>query len=211
MAQDEVSGFSDKKFHIRLSNGVTFPLGDFKSTEGLGSGYAKIGYQGAIDISYKLANNFGMAFIMNYNIHGTNATRKAEGYLNSNPAYSIVTVESGSYSVLSFLIGPEYSIDLSDKFYVQGQLGFGSANVKGADVQLIVGGSSPYEKTQTGGSQNSFAYQGKISLNYKLTNTIGLGVYSSYFATTPKFKVEGVDVEQKVNTVSSGIHLIYNF
>lgn len=210
MAQDEVSGYSEKKFEMRLSNGATFPLGDFKSTEGVGSGYAKNGYKGAIDISYKLANSFGVAFIMNYNIQGTDATKKAEGYLYSNPSYSSVTVESGSYSVLSFLIGPEYSIDLSDKFYVQGQLGLGSANVQGAEVQLTVSSSSPFEETRTGGSQNSFAYQGKVSLNYKINNTFGLGVYSSYFATNPKFMVEGIDVEQKINIVSTGIQLIYN-
>ena len=29
MAQDEVSDDSEKKFEIRLSNGATFPLGDF--------------------------------------------------------------------------------------------------------------------------------------------------------------------------------------
>ena len=211
MAQDEVSDDSEKKFEIRLSNGATFPLGDFKSTEGVGSGYAKNGYKGAIDISCKLVNNFGVAFIVNYNTQGTDATKKVEGYLHSNPSYSSVTVKSGSYSVLSFLIAPEYSIDLSDKFYVQGQLGLGVANVQGAEEHIAVSSSSPYEETRTGGSQNSFAYQGKVSLNYKINNTFGLGLYSSYFATNSKFIVEGIDVEQKINTISTGIQLIYNF
>jgi hypothetical protein len=211
IAQDEVSDDSEKKFEIRLSNGATFPLGDFKSTEGVGSAYAKNGYKGAIDISYKLANNFGVALIVNYNTQGTDATKKAEGYLRSNPSYSSVSVKSGSYSVLSFLIAPEYSIDLSDKFYVQGQLGLGFANVQGAEEHIAVSSPSPYEETRTGGSQNSFAYQGKVSLNYKINNTFGLGFYSSYFATNSKFTIEGIDVEQKINTVSTGIQLIYNF
>jgi hypothetical protein len=97
MAQDEVSDDSEKKFEIRLSNGATFPLGDFKSTEGVGAGYAKNGYKGAIDISYKLVNNFGVAFIVNYNTQGTDATPKGEEYLHLNPFYSSVSVKSGSY------------------------------------------------------------------------------------------------------------------
>jgi hypothetical protein len=211
MAQDKVPDDRKIKFEIRLSNGATFPLGDFKSTEGEGSGYAKIGYKGAIDISYKLANNFGVAFIVNYNTQGTDATKKAEAYLYSNPSFSSVSVKSGSYSVLSFLIAPEYSINLSNKFYVQGQLGLGVANVQGAEEHIVVSSSTPYEETRTGGSQNSFAYQGKVSLNYKLNNTFDLGLYSSYFATNSKFIVEGIDVEQKINTVSTGIQIIYNF
>jgi hypothetical protein len=211
MAQDEVSNGSEKKFEIRLSNGATFPLGDFKSTEGMGSGYAKNGYKGAIDVSYKLVNNFGVAVLVNYNTQGTDAAKKAEGYLHSNPSYSSVTVESGSYSVLSFLIAPEYSIDLSDKFHLQGQLGLGIANVQGAKEHITVSSSSPYEETRTGGSQNSFAYQGKVSLNYRINSTFGLGLYSSFFATNSNFTVEGVGVEQKINIVSTGIQLIHNF
>ena len=211
MAQDKVPDDRKKKFEIRLSNGATFPLGDFKSTEGEGSGYAKIGYKGAIDISHKLANNFGVAFIVNYNIQGTDANKKAEVYLYSNPSYTSVSVKSGSYSVLSFLIAPEYSINLSDKLYIQGQLGLGISNVQGAEEHIVVSSPSPYEETRTGGSQNSFAYQGKASLNYKINNTFSIGLYSSCFATNSKFIVEGIDVEQKINTVSTGIQIIYNF
>ncbi|MFT4646570.1 MAG: hypothetical protein ACI83H_002981 [Glaciecola sp.] len=211
MAQDEVLDSSEKKFEIRVSNGATFPLGNFKSTEGVGAGYAKNGYKGAFDISYKLANNFGVAFIVNYNTQGTDATKKAEVYLHSNPSYTSIIVKSGSYSVLSFLIAPEYSIDLSDEFYVHGQFGLGVANVQGAEEHITVSSSSPYEERRTAGSQNSLAYQGKVSLNYKPNSTFGLGLYSSYFATNPQFTVEGIDVEQKINTVSIGIQFIYNF
>lgn len=211
IAQGEVLKSSKKKFEIRLSNGASFPLGDFKSTEGVGAGYAKNGYTGAIDVSYKLANNFGVAFLVNYNTQATDAAKKAEGYLQSNPSYTSIFLKSGNYSVLSFLIAPEYSIDLSDQFYVLGQFGFGMANVQGAEERIIVSSSSPYEEIRTSGSQNSLAYQGKVSLNYKLNSKFGLGLYSSYFDTKAQFTVEGIDVKQKINTVSSGIQLIYNF
>jgi hypothetical protein len=177
----------------------------------VGAGYAKKGYTGAIDISYKLGNNFGVAFILNYNTQATDAAKKAEEYLQSNPSYTSIIVKSGSYSLLSFLVAPEYFIDLNNQFYVLGQFGLGMANVQGAEEHINVSSSSPYEEIRTSGSQNSFAYQGKVSLNYKLNSKFDVGLYSSYFDTNAQFTVEGIDVKQKINTVSIGMQFVYKF
>ncbi len=210
-AQNGVSNDSEKKFTLRLSNGITFPLSDFKSTEDSGSGYAKNGYNGAVDISYKLANNFGIGIILNYNTQATDASKKAEKSLNSNPSYNSVSIKSGSHSLLSFLIAPEYSVSLNNKFYIQGQLGFGIVNFQRAKEYITVASSSPYREIRSSGSQNSFAYQGKVSLNYNINKTFGLGVYSSYFATNSEFIIQGIDTEQKIDIISTGIQLMYNF
>ncbi|WP_291115513.1 hypothetical protein [Flavobacterium sp. UBA6135] len=203
------SNAKTNKIALRFSNGFAFPFSDFKSSEKASFGFAKMGYKGAIDFSHQLKKNIAAVLIVDFNIHATDAEKIAASYLDSNPSYTSVEVKSGNYSVLSLLVGGDYTVALNASFYIQGQVAFGLATVKGPENQIEVSSSSPFEEFKSSGRATSFAYQGKASFNYAITTPVAVGLYTSYYETNPDFKVAGSSIKQKINSFSTGIQLTY--
>ncbi len=206
---DTLKNWVPNTFEFRLSNGIAFPINDFKSNENRSFGFANNGYKGAIDLSYKFKHGFGALFILDYAVHGTDANKIAKSYIDSNPGYTAVDVKSGTYSILSLLLGVEYTINLKNNFDIQFQLAMGIANVEGPDNYSKISSASPFEEITSSGKSNSPAYQGKIALNYAINKFYGIGLYTSYYETRPDFNIDGTTIPTEINTFSIGIQLIY--
>jgi hypothetical protein len=209
-AQDIVqSNATTSNIELRFSSGLAIPVGDIKSSHSESFGYAKTGYKGTVDLAYKLKNNFAAVLIVDYSTQGTDADKIAKATLEANPDYSSVEVKSGNYSVLSLLVGGDYIIDLSSHFYVQGQLAVGFTTIKGPENEVTVISASPLEELKSAGTVNAIAYQGKVSVNYNINNTIAIGLYTSYYQTNPTFKIENRSITQQLNNFSTGLQLTY--
>lgn len=209
-AQDIVqNNTTTSNIELRFSSGLAFPVGTIKSSQNESFGFAKTGYKGAVDIAYKFKNNFAAVLIVDYTLQGTDADKIAKSILDANPAYTAVEVKSGNYSVLSLLVGGDYSIHLSSHFYVQGQLALGLATVKGPDNEITVSSASPFEELKSAGTVNALAYQVKISVNHSINSTLAFGLYTSYYETNPNFEIESRSIKQKLNSFSTGLQLIY--
>jgi hypothetical protein len=210
MAQDIVqSNATTSNIELRFSSGLAFPVGDINSSHSESFGFAKMGYKGTIDLAYKLKNNFAAVLIVDYTTLGTDADKITKAILEANPNYNSVEVKSGNYSVLSLLFGGDYTINVSSLFYVQGQLALGLATIKGPENEVTVSSASPFEEFISAGTVNAIAYQGKVSVNYNMNNSIAIGLYTSYYETNPTFKIENRLIMQQLNNFSTGLQLTY--
>jgi hypothetical protein len=188
---------------------LAFPVGDIKSSHSESFGFAKTGYKDTVDLAYKFKNNFAAVLIVDYTTQGTDSDKIAESILEANPNYSSVEVKSGNYSVLSLLIGGDYTINLSSHFYLQGQLAVGLATIKGPENEITVSSASPFEELKSAGTVNALAYQGKVSVNYNINNPLAIGLYTSYYETNPTFEIENRSITQQLNNFSTGLQLTY--
>jgi hypothetical protein len=210
MAQDIVqSNATISNIELRFSSGLAFPVGDIKSSHNESFGFAKTGCKGTVDLAYKFKNNFAAVLIVDYTTQGTDADKIAESILEANPNYSSVEVKSGNYSVLSLLLGGDYTINVSSHFYVQGQLAVGLATIKGPENEITVSSASPFEELKAAGTVNALAYQGKVSVNYNINNPLAIGLYTSYYETNPTFEIENRSITQQLNNFSTGLQLTY--
>ena len=210
IAQDILqSNTTTSNIELRFSSGLAFPVGCIKSSHSESFGFAKTGYKGTVDLAYKLKNNFAAVLIVDYTTQGTDADKIAKATLEANPDYNSVEVKSGNYSVLSLLVGGDYTIDLSSHFYVQGQLALGFATIKGPENEITVSSASPFEELKSAGTVNAVAYQGKVSVNYNINKTIAMGLYTSYYETNPTFEIENRSITQKLSNFSTGFQLTY--
>ncbi|MBF6641978.1 hypothetical protein IVB69_10845 [Flavobacterium sp. J49] len=210
MAQDTPqSNTETSNIELRFSSGLVFPLGDIKSSQNESFGMAKTGYKATIDFAYKFKNNFAAVMIVDYTTLGTDADKIAKSILDANPSYNSVEVKSGNYSVLSLLVGGNYTINLSSHFFIQGQLALGLATIKGPENEITVSSASPFEELKSAGTVNALAYQGKVSVNYNINTPLAIGLYTSYYETNPTFEIENSSIKQKLNSMSTGLQLTY--
>jgi hypothetical protein len=210
IAQDTTqSNTTTNNIELRFSSGLVFPVGDIKSSQNESFGYAKTGYKATIDLAYKFKKNFAAVLIVDYTIQGTDADKIAKSILDANPSYNSVEVKSGNYSVLSILVGGNYNINLNSHFYVQGQLAVGLATIKGPENEITVSSASPFDELKSTGTVNALAYQGKVSVNYNINTLLAVGLFSSYYETTPAFEIDNRSIKQKLNSLSTGLQLTY--
>jgi hypothetical protein len=180
-------------FMVSLTGGLSSPLGQFAdnnvATLSTGSsmiGAAKTGWNGNIQLGYRLNTHFGIA------LTGGISEYKRDGDIFAK-YYELIygntsTVDSKQWSVVKVLAGPTYTAAVSKKLSFRSGLSAGIA-------KTAVPGYSFTTHNSTGevlwvGTVNkakmpaAFAYQANAGLGYDLSSTVLLLFDMSYFDAT---------------------------
>lgn len=208
-AQDMKSpdAFSGNSFMIGITGGYTSLSGDLAKTDydaptpnGNGqryypaSGFAGPGYNLGITGTWFLNKNFGisaMVSYVNYSIKGIQNV--AQGFQVDFFVDSSTGFNEGHASAVNFLVGPYYTLPLSDKLSLDTRwlVGLVDATLGGWKVILTDGGITHADTppTQNAAHATALGFQAGLGLRYKINDKWGVMMGADYYFNQPKFTI----------------------
>lgn len=187
---------SDKGLMIGVTGGLTTLSGNLAKTDyhDNSSGFSGPGYNLGVTGTWFLNKHFGISALISYHSYSVQGIQNiAQGFqedffVDSSTAYS-----KGHTSTFNVLIGPYYSLPLSDKFSLDGRLlvGLVDASLVGWSVLLTDGGISHPDAppTQDVAHAVTFGGQAGIGLRYQLTDKWGIMLNGDYYYAKPDFSI----------------------
>lgn len=197
--------------NINVTIGPAIPLGDYRVGDYETSAYAKTGGNIALSIEQKIYKFIGVKAAFTYTFNPIARDQLADYYDNWYDNYSHI-IESGSYTIYSFMGGAAISIP-SNKFYsidFYGMLGYSICRDPGTRIEGAPSNGFPYHRFQSfSASTGNLCVNAGADINLKLCDRVSCCVGVSYFGTTAKFRDVGLAVEEyKTTTVSTKISKI---
>ena len=182
----------DKRFSMNISLGPAIPLGDYGSTNVKGSfwdftssdstrlqGFARPGFNFTVSAAYLFPVNIGimMMFGTSFNTFNINGLSSAIGRQAKTP--------SGSFSEYEYLIGPCFSLPISDKFNVNANILIGFVSAAYPEI------SYPYNDTITlttdFQSGSGFGYNFGANLEYNFSKSLAASFNVNYMGADIKY------------------------
>ncbi|HTB08002.1 MAG TPA: hypothetical protein VK806_13710 [Bacteroidia bacterium] len=167
-AQDE-----DHSFYAGIGLGAGIPLGPFNSRtlDPSGGGSAKLGFDGNVVAGYQVPGKaYGGVLTIGYNLNKFDINGLAAAYPDDN----ITAGTSGSYSILTVMLGPSIG-DKNDKLsYNLGlQLGYVSVSYPALTYSTTAQGSGKTTSYAIGAvSSGSLGFQVCTSFRYSITDNL---------------------------------------
>jgi hypothetical protein len=168
---------SPKIGYFGIASGTSTPIGEFASDAS-----AQTGITYAVNFGCRLSEKFGVA-----------ATWYATSSQTENSVFD-------SYSYQGFMIGPSYSIVISEK------LEFDLRAMVGYSMTTISGFSINNQNINTGSKTSSTAYNMGAFYRYNQSENIAYTFSADYFTTRPEFTDLGNKV---ISNISLGIGIAY--
>lgn len=199
---------------LTLYGGMSMPTGEFESRAESLFGYATPGIASGLEVSYLITENLGAVVSVGYSIYGTDPEKLGEQYLQEHPNNSAIAINSSYFAALSVTAGLEYSIAIGENLSIKPQFTAGMANVASPEQEVQISGKSPHAGTMYAGRSNAFAYQGKLSFNYAISEKLAIGLFGSYSSATPTFHLpegegESFGFEQQISGIGTGLQLSF--
>jgi opacity protein-like surface antigen len=190
------------KFVISLNGGIATPNGSFSRADygDEKSGFAKSGSHFNVTGVYSLGKNFGIGALVGYSKFGHKGTLSlAQGYKEDSGTDSTTLYTKGNNSTLSILVGPTYSIPVSDKFSIDLRVLGGYVNTHLAGFQVLYEDYTDNAMSQKKSSGGGFGLQAGAGLKYSVTDRISIRANVDYFTSKPK-----IDIDYENFVVNSG-------
>ncbi len=178
---------------ISVNGGIASPTGNFSKGDYADekSGFAKTGYHYNITGVYKLSKNFGIGALVGYSQFGHKGTVSlAEGYKEDSGTDSTTLYTKGQNSSLSILVGPFYSIPVSNKFSIDLRVLGGYVNTTLSGFQIFYEDYTDNALSQKKSSAGSFGVQAGAGVKYAITDKISVKVNADYFSSKPKLTID---------------------
>lgn len=187
---------SDKSFMIGITGGLTTLSGNLAKTEYAdnSSGFSGPGFNLGVTGTWFLNKHFGISALVSYHSYAIKGIEDiAQGFQEDFFVDSASATSKGSTSTFNVLVGPYYSLPLSDKFSIDGRLlvGLVDASLVGWQVLLTDGGITHTEAppTQDVAHAVTFGGQAGIGLRYQFTDKWGIVLNGDYYYAKPNFSI----------------------
>ncbi|MFC2113840.1 hypothetical protein ACFLRI_00670 [Bacteroidota bacterium] len=210
-------GFSQKGIYFRFQGGPSFPMIDLSSElwnfDSKAGGFAKFGYHGSIDLSGYFTPNIGVAVTWMKNFHKVNTdaihTKAFQPGIDS-----LVTIESSPWVINYMMIGPVFSVFLSEKWTFEGRLQIGKMNTNSPKIKLYV--------TNVNGSDSIFTrdyayaealqYNAGIGLKYNFNEDFYFTMMADFHVAQPVFTYkESINVPNNLGVLNTSFGIAYKF
>jgi hypothetical protein len=192
-------GGGEPKLIISASVGAGIPLGHFGKADTLAqsdtthrNGYAKPGFHFNGSIGYRFTDNIGAMIQIGGNMNsfntGTYSTQLAAQDGIVSPA-TLTTTATNNY-IGSYLIGPVFTLPVSDQIDVDIKLLVGLMTMQFSDLTLNVNDPSipaTYVGIVATTATSTFAYGAGASIRFKASDMLGFKVGIDYIGGNPSF------------------------
>ena len=190
-----------------LSVGVTSPsyaFGNYQGTE-LHS-YVNLGTCITGEVAYFYSKNVGLNFLINYNVHTIDNNSLAESYLDLNPEYKTVTVQTNPFQELSGFTGFVFDIPPVEYFSFVFKLMVGLRNIHkpSASVQITTDNST-INYNETSDNSITFALYSSAGLRVVVNDHFNIHINASYVGSTYDFEFERNSAPVDMKDVHIGI------
>ncbi len=183
-------------WQLTIGGGVSMPVGalaktDYSATD---AGFSGSGANTGILGSYYFRKHLSFNALLSYQgFSFKGAQGLVDGYKEDFGVDSCTVAVKGRNSVLSFLVGATYTIDVVKKLHVdvRGLLGVSSARLAGHDVFLEDSESGNF--AQSPATAIAFSAQAGAAIRYDLTKRLGVAVNADYFFSKPSFEIENTN------------------
>jgi hypothetical protein len=205
----------ENKMYLALSAGPSFPMGKFgsKSVDPEdGAGFAKTGFDAALQYGYLFDKNFGIAVNIGYSRY-----RLDEGPLNSmmivdDPSFK---VSADHWQYFNFLAGPMATVAANDKLNFDFRLMGGLAHT---NFPVISASTSSSGAKSSENWQSAFAWQVGANARYSLSEKASLFANVDYLKTKPVTEIsvtnggtETSEVEQHLGVMNLTLGVGFSF
>lgn len=226
-AQDIKQSNSIPSFSIGVTGGIASPSGNFTKTnyDDNNSGFAGTGYNAGITGTWHLNKNWGISAMVSYSKYSFKGIQNiADGFHEAFDVDSASATTRNSNHSVSILIGPDYTIPVTNKFFIGIRLlgGIVNTTLAGWDVVLTDASITHPPLTQDAANVSAFGMQGGLRLQYQLNHNWGVALSGDYFYSDPDFKIVNVDrnanagreltdYHQPISGINANVSLVYTF
>lgn len=197
------------KYFIGFNGGYSNLSGNFIKNDysDSSSGFANSnGVNFGLEGGYLIKKNFGLAAVISTNSFSSNGLQAlSDGYQEDFEVDSITLTASGRYSAYNFLVGPIFS-------YPKGKFTF-NAKVLGGLVYMLtpeykVDIEDQLDATfyQRSAKVSTFGIQTGLSLQYSISNNLGLKFGIDYSFSRPNFSITNENREVNVGRKITEYH-----
>jgi len=185
------------RFMLGITGGLSSPSGNFTKTDydDPKSGFAGSGSDFGVTGTWFLNKHFGISALVSYHQYSFKGTQNmASGFQDGFDVDSASFTVKGSNHTLNVLIGPYYSIGITDKLSVdiRALVGLTNATLAGNNVWLEDSGNL-FNFSQNEATVTTFGMQGGAGLRYNFTSHFGLMLNVDYFYSKPDFSIDNVN------------------
>jgi len=196
--QDAKSINKSDNFMIGITGGLSSPSGNFTKTDYADntSGFAGSGYNIGVTATWFIKKNFGISALVSYHQYSFQGIQNmADGFHESFDVDSASATVKGNNHTVNILVGPYYSLPISNKFSIdfRGLVGLANSSLAGWDVVLTDAGITHPALTQNVSNASAFGMQLGIGFRYKFTDNWAVLLNGDYFYSKPNFTIVNVD------------------
>ncbi len=197
-AQNSLGTPDKAKVAFSLTGGFTTPFGNFKKSDYLDpkSGFAANGYHVGLAATYFFTQHLGLNMVGSYRQFGFRGIQQiSDGFHEAFDVDSTSASTRGSSHMVSFLVGPYYSLTILKKLSVDFEytMGVTGCTLAGWDVLLTDAGITHPPLTQNQASALSFGYEFGTGIRYLLKPHWSVVAKGTYFFAHPDFPVTNID------------------
>jgi outer membrane protein W len=213
-AQDAQSSKSSGSIMIGITGGLSSPSGNFTKTDydNNASGFAGSGSNIGITGTWFFNKSFGISLLCSYHQYSYRGIQNmADGFHESFDVDSASATTRGSNHTVNILVGPYYSLQVSDKFSIdfRALAGLTSASLAGWDVVLTDAGITHPPLTQDVATASTLGMQAGIGFRYNITRQWAVMLNADYFYSQPNFTIVNEDrnanAGREINTYNQPI------
>jgi hypothetical protein len=199
---------------IGITGGFSSPSGNYTSTDYKDpkSGFAGSGTNFGATATWFLNKNFGISALVSYHSYSFQGIGNiSKGFQEDFFTDSANALSKGGHHTVNILVGPYYSLPLSDKFSVdfRALIGVTDATLAGWDVILTDGGITHPALTQDVAHAVTFGMQAGVGLRYNINSSWAIMLNGDYFYSKPNFSIANEDrnanVGRKITSYNEAI------
>ncbi|HET8573694.1 MAG TPA: outer membrane beta-barrel protein [Edaphocola sp.] len=208
-SQNGIETSLKEKAYIGITGGFSPVFGNFSKAEYSDpkSGFASSGMNIGLTGVYFIKHHFGIAGLISYNGYGYHGAQSlADGYKEAFDLDSTTLYRKGNNRAFNILVGPYYSLPLSDRLHLDFSvlLGYTNAQLSGNELFLEDGVGNQFE--QKPATASAFGYQAGAGLRYDLARHFGVGVQAAYFGAVPDFKIDNINRKNEAGRLLTRYH-----
>ncbi|MBL6963514.1 MAG: hypothetical protein ISR55_06805 [Bacteroidetes bacterium] len=214
-----LQGYSQKGVYFRLMGGASLPLQDLSSTEWTtddkAGGFAKLGYQGSLDLSWYITPNLGVA------VSGMKSYYQLNTDEIFNKAFepgidSTILIDASPWLLNYMMFGPVYNVFLSENLVLESRLQIGKMHTNSPKIELRVLDVNAIISTYTRNLSyaEGWQYNAALGLKYNLSESEGiwLSIMLAYHYSQLEFTYkETIKVLNNLGALNASVGLSYKF
>jgi len=207
--QNSMAKSMKEKGYIGITGGFSPVFGNFSKAEYSDpkSGFASSGMNIGLTGVYFIKHHFGIKGLISYNGYGYHGAQSlADGYKEAFDLDSTTLYRKGNNRTFNILVGPYYSLPLSDRLHLDFSvlIGYSNAQLAGNELFLEDGVGNQFE--QKPATASAFGYQAGAGLRYDLGRHFGIGIQADYFGANPDFKVDNTNRKNEAGRLLTQYH-----
>lgn len=195
-AHAQATSAAAPKIQIGITGGVSLPSGNFSKSDYADdkAGFASTGSNFGVTGTYFINKRWGITALVAYHSFSfKGAQNLADGFKEAFDIDSSTVDVNGTNHCINFLAGPYYVLPVAKKLDVTFRAMAGITAAHLAGYQVAVEDQAAATFSQKEASATTFAAQGGLGINYRLTRLFGIGLNVDYFYSKPDFTIDNVN------------------